>query len=180
MAQRTHGADTPELGRLENLESMNLDYNQLSGEIPPEIGNLLNLKRLALYGNQLSGEIPPEIGNLSLLESLVLGSNELSGDLPPELGDLAALRWLDVTCNHLTGDVPDELGQLKTSNTSESRKIASPVASGRPVAGGSRQRTTALPLGSRQRGPGFSRRDSRYIVGLLAGGQLSGLRSRFS
>ena len=48
-----------------NLESLALDANQLSGEIPAELGSLSNLRELALDANRLSGEIPAELGSLS-------------------------------------------------------------------------------------------------------------------
>ena len=59
---------------------------ELIGEIPPELGNLDNLESLNLAGNDLSGEIPPELGNLANLESLNLKWNALCGEIPPELG----------------------------------------------------------------------------------------------
>ena len=65
---------------------LNLDDNELSGEIPPELGALSNLQGLWLYGNDLSGELPPELGNLSNLTWLDICDNLLSGELPPELG----------------------------------------------------------------------------------------------
>ena len=73
------------VGNLANLESLHLNENQLSGEIPPELGNLANLESLHLNENQLSGEIPPELGNLANLTRLRLGENELSGCLPSSL-----------------------------------------------------------------------------------------------
>ncbi len=40
------------------LEVLDLNENQLSGEIPRELGNLTNLKVLRLDGSQLSGCVP--------------------------------------------------------------------------------------------------------------------------
>ena len=50
------------LGNLENLLSLHLEVNQLTGIIPPELGGLTNLADLNLHSNQLTGSIPPEIG----------------------------------------------------------------------------------------------------------------------
>ena len=99
---------------------LNLDNNQLSGEIPPELGNLSNLKVMRLGGyqlsirlrNQLSGEIPPELGNLRNLERLGLEGNQLSGEIPPELGNLRNLWLLTLDINQLSGEIPPELGKL--------------------------------------------------------------------
>ena len=41
-----------------NLITLDIGYNQLTGEIPPELGNLTNLTSLDLGSNQLTGEIP--------------------------------------------------------------------------------------------------------------------------
>ena len=97
------GVTTNAEGRVIELD---LDGNQLSGEIPPELGNLANLERLFLDGNQLSGEIPPELGNLANLERLFLSGNQLSGEIPPELGNPANLERLGLGENELSGEFP--------------------------------------------------------------------------
>ena len=66
------------------------ERNQVTGEIPPEMGNLENLHTLQLNWNRLCGRIPPELGNLASLEVLDLEGNQLSGELPPELGNLGS------------------------------------------------------------------------------------------
>ena len=64
---------------------MDLNYNDLSGEIPAELGSLSNLAELYLSANELSGEIPAELGSLSNLSVLHLIGNELSGCVPSSL-----------------------------------------------------------------------------------------------
>ena len=103
------GVATDANGRVTELD---LEGNELSGEIPPEFGNLANLIGLDLDGNQLSGEIPPELGNLANLEFLGLDGNELSGEIPPELGNLANLEFLGLDGNELSGEIPPEFGNL--------------------------------------------------------------------
>ncbi len=102
----------PELGDLSNLMWLYLDFNQLTGEIPPELGGLPNLEVLYLRSNQLTGEIPPELGGLSNLEVLFLHINQLTGEIPTELGDLSNLTDLRLYNNLLTGKIPPELGDL--------------------------------------------------------------------
>ena len=104
-----YGVTTDNNGRVIRLD---LEENQLSGEIPPELGNLANLTWLFLDGNELSGEIPPELGNLASLTVLWLGENQLSGEIPPELGNLANLTDLWLARNQLSGEIPPELGNL--------------------------------------------------------------------
>ena len=85
------GVDTDYNGRVTEL---NLEENQLRGEMPPELGNLTSLRRLEIRDNQLSGEIPPELGYLTNLGTLYLLGNQLSGEIPPELGNLNLIRLL--------------------------------------------------------------------------------------
>ena len=90
------GPIPPELGRLTNLERLQLFENQLSGPIPPELGQLTNLVTLNLFDTRLSGPIPPELGQLTRLTSLWLTGNQLSGPIPVELGDLTELTFLRI------------------------------------------------------------------------------------
>ena len=111
------------IGELENLERLDLRYNQLSGEIPPEIGNLTNLLYLQLNHNQLTGEIPPEIGNLINLQILMLNDNSLSGQLPESMANLVSLSmgsgWmlydpgLSLSNNNFSGEIPSWIGNFE-------------------------------------------------------------------
>jgi len=107
------GTMSPALGRLSNLEVLNLHSNSLSGEIPGELGRLGNLKLVALYSNSLSGEIPEELGLLSRLTYLDLGGNSFNGTLPAELGSLAALSLLVIHSSDISGPIPASFGELK-------------------------------------------------------------------
>ena len=99
----------PELGHLTSLRSLSLDKNQLRGSIPRELDDLQNLRSLSLADNALSGPIPPELGSLWRLNSLSLANNELTGGIPAELGNLTLLTSLSVCGNQLSGIIPAEL-----------------------------------------------------------------------
>ena len=96
----------------DNVTSLYLIENGLSGPLPPELGNLTYLEQLNLHGNNLTGAIPPELGNLTGFSLLILSNNQLSGPLPPELANLTGLRMMRLDSNELTGPIPPGLGNL--------------------------------------------------------------------
>ncbi len=101
------------------VTSLDLEENNLTGEIPPQLGNLTSLDSLRLARNKLSGEIPPELGNLSKLTVLDLWGNQLRGPIPVELGNLANLRVLDLAGNALGGGIPSFLGNMTNLRAAE-------------------------------------------------------------
>jgi Leucine-rich repeat (LRR) protein len=108
----------PEIGKLVNLQVLDLGYNQLTS-LPPEIGNLVNLRVLDLggqwwYRNQLTF-LPGEISNLASLQVLDLRENQLTY-LLPEIGNLASLQQLDLGNNRLSGPIPAYLSNLGDLN----------------------------------------------------------------
>jgi Leucine-rich repeat (LRR) protein len=102
-----------EIVKLTNLQLLALSNNQLTGEIPKEIGKLVNLKLLYLNNNQLLGEIPKEIGKLTNLQDLYLENNQLTGEIPKEIGKLVNLEWLCLNNNQLLGEIPKEIGHRR-------------------------------------------------------------------
>ncbi|NDE82091.1 MAG: leucine-rich repeat domain-containing protein [Chlamydiia bacterium] len=97
-----------EIGRLTNLEDLNLNGNNLT-KLPAAIGGLTNLRRLDLYRNQLT-TIPGVIGSLTNLQKLDLGKNRLT-TIPAEIRNLRNLQKLDLSRNRLT-TIPAELERL--------------------------------------------------------------------
>ena len=115
--QRLEGGIPVELGRLSELERLDLSHNRLSGSIPPALAALSDLELLDLSHNQLSGAIPGELGHLADLETLDLAGNALTGSIPRELNNLADLEVLDLRYNELSGVIPGELGALADLQT---------------------------------------------------------------
>ncbi|CAK9138568.1 unnamed protein product [Ilex paraguariensis] len=92
-----------ELTTLNKLETLNLDGNNLIGEIPPSIGAMASLKVLSFKYNQLNGSLPMEgfYGELRLtkLQVLDLGFNNFTEI--PSLGALQSLKILNLEFNFL-------------------------------------------------------------------------------
>ena len=95
------------------IKEIDLQFNNLTGKIPKEIGKLIELNYLNLNENQLSGEIPKEIGKLTYLEELDLYDNKLTGEIPKEIGRLTNLNFLDLYQNKLSEEIPKEVKELK-------------------------------------------------------------------
>ena len=106
------GTIPPDLGRLDGLQHLWFNINQLAGAIPSELGSLADLQTLILNDNRLTGAVPRELGGLSSLEVLWLDRNRLSGEIPAALGDLSSLRRLTLSVNRLSGSIPSDLGNL--------------------------------------------------------------------
>ena len=85
-----------EIGKLINLEYINLGYNEITS-IPPEIGKLNNLTWIDLNGNEITS-IPSEIGNLENLTRLSLHNNQITS-IPTEIGKLNNLKVLGLGVN---------------------------------------------------------------------------------
>ncbi|KAG5534244.1 hypothetical protein RHGRI_022388 [Rhododendron griersonianum] len=92
------GVLSPKIGALKTLQTLVLQRNAITGEIPEEFGTLTSLTMLDLDNNRLTGEIPPSLGNLPKLQLFQLGSNGLSGQIP---GGLFKVPKYNFTGNHL-------------------------------------------------------------------------------
>ncbi|XP_023734051.1 receptor-like protein EIX2 [Lactuca sativa] len=94
------------------LETLNLNDNQLVGEIPTSLGRLTALRELNLAENKLTGNIPEFVGNLTTLRELNLYGNSLKGSIPTSIRNLQLLQKLDLSVNLLNGTIPFCLGRL--------------------------------------------------------------------
>ncbi|XP_028954568.1 MDIS1-interacting receptor like kinase 2-like [Malus domestica] len=108
------------LSDLNNLVELGLDNNLFTGQILPSlVSNWTKMVSLQLQSNELSGEIPTEVGNMSFLFTLNLRRNHLTGVIPHTLGNLAELELLDLSHNDLKGVIPRFLGlRLEVLNIS--------------------------------------------------------------
>jgi hypothetical protein len=96
-----------EIGRLQDLVFLDLDYNALTGTLTKELFSLHKLTQLDLNNNLLSGHIDGMSGDtFPNLQFLQLHHNRFTGTIPPSLGEYAALTVLTVHESHLSGTMP--------------------------------------------------------------------------
>lgn len=100
-----------EVGQLTRLRQLILPNNQLTS-IPIQIRSMQDLDELFLQNNQISGPIPNTIGDLRKLKRVSLANNQISGTIPSTLGFMTLLEELNLSNNNLTGSIPNELGGL--------------------------------------------------------------------
>ncbi|AES80238.1 LRR receptor-like kinase family protein [Medicago truncatula] len=107
-----HGEIPSQVGRLKQLEVLNLTDNKLQGEIPTELTNCTNMKKIVLEKNQLTGKVPTWFGSMMQLSYLILNGNNLVGTIPSSLENVSSLEVITLARNHLEGNIPYSLGKL--------------------------------------------------------------------
>ncbi|CAN0863430.1 Receptor-like protein EIX2 [Linum grandiflorum] len=91
---------------LNYIRSLDLSWNNFSGEIPKQIISLVALNYLNLSHNSLSGAIPEDLASMKSLESLDMSENHLFGAIPPGMASLTFLNHLNLSYNNLSGRIP--------------------------------------------------------------------------
>lgn len=88
------------------LEVLNLQFNNLEGELFDEFYDFRGLKEIFLNNNNLSGTISEDIGNLKKVSVLQLESNLFDGPVPEAgLFDLERLAGLSIQDNAVQGSL---------------------------------------------------------------------------
>lgn len=89
-----------------NVISIKLGNDGLSGRISDSIGDLSSLTWLDLSDNDVGGTLPSSIGKLTNLIHLRLSHNSLIGTIPQELRELKRLELVHLHKNRFEGIVP--------------------------------------------------------------------------
>jgi Leucine-rich repeat (LRR) protein len=108
---------------ISTLRSLDLGFNQLSGEIPSSFGDLVMLINLDLSFNQLSGSIPSSLRDLRDMTHLRLQNNQLRGSIPSFGYVIPNLRELLLCNNSLSGPVPELPSSLTQCNLSGNTEL---------------------------------------------------------
>ena len=111
------GTLIPEIAALGDLETLDLSYNDLKGELPSSWGAPMSkLRYLSLSHNAFEGSIPNAwFYALTTLETFNVGHNKLSGTLPPTLLPKwsATLKELLLSNNRFRGPIPASLSRSR-------------------------------------------------------------------
>ncbi|KAH9307535.1 hypothetical protein KI387_035446 [Taxus chinensis] len=99
----------PSLHPLQNLQILDMSYNNLQGGFGTQIQNLTQLRLLFLNYNNFSGWVTFE--GLKL-EHVDLSYNRLIGVFPAGLNNCTNLTFLDLSGNSLSGSIPDSIRRL--------------------------------------------------------------------
>ncbi|KAF3656370.1 putative LRR receptor-like serine/threonine-protein kinase-like [Capsicum annuum] len=91
---------------MSTLETLNMNFNSILGQIPKVIGKLIKLRVLKLGGNKLIGFIPLSLSNASRLETWEISYNSLQGNILEGIGNLHNMKVLSIQANQLTGCIP--------------------------------------------------------------------------
>ncbi|TVU26590.1 hypothetical protein EJB05_29144, partial [Eragrostis curvula] len=108
------------IGRLNKLEMLNLEYNQLLAEKKQDweflesLANCTELIDFSMTGNRLQGQVPASVGNLTnQLQYLYMAENQLSGEFLPGIANLRNLFIVSLAMNRFSGVLPEWLGTVQ-------------------------------------------------------------------
>ncbi|XP_022773510.1 leucine-rich repeat receptor-like tyrosine-protein kinase PXC3 isoform X2 [Durio zibethinus] len=102
----------PTFQKFPGLESLDLSFNHLSGNIDSQLNDLSALKNLNLIFNNFNGSVPSRLGKSRVLERLELSVNNFTGSIPMDIGTYGNLILIDLSRNMLTGVIPESVGNL--------------------------------------------------------------------
>ncbi|PKA54530.1 putative leucine-rich repeat receptor-like protein kinase [Apostasia shenzhenica] len=100
------------MGKLLNVTYLELNSNQLDGEVPQDLMKCRTLSLLNLAKNNLQDGLPRGFDSLEKLVIMNLQYNKLNGEIPFDLSNLANLITLDLSHNAFAGCIPPTVSNL--------------------------------------------------------------------
>ncbi|KAF9672598.1 hypothetical protein SADUNF_Sadunf11G0058900 [Salix dunnii] len=104
------------MGKLKQLEFLDLASNHFIGPMPDDFANQTRLAWLDLSGNSFQGHLPFSLGNLKQLSHLLLSGNKFTGQILNQFFNLTQLIQLDLSHNRFDGQISSSLGNLEKLN----------------------------------------------------------------
>lgn len=102
------------VAELSSLQDLRLHYNRLSGDLRRDVFIAMpNLSRLQLEGNELTGEIPDTLLTLPYILKINLSNNHFRGELPDVFVGGSQIRELKLRNNQLEGRLPRSIGKVE-------------------------------------------------------------------
>jgi len=96
-----------------NLSYLDLTANHLTGSIPSALEQLTGLRYFRAVNNSLTGNLPAGMASLERLDTLALDDNKFSGPLPLGIfAETKRLRYLQLSGNYFGGPLPDSVAGL--------------------------------------------------------------------
>ncbi|KAL7170778.1 hypothetical protein ACSBR2_035618 [Camellia fascicularis] len=111
--------DSKILSKLSKMRHLDLSANRFDKNVLRILGALPSLKFLSLEDNGMEGPLSNQgLASFSHLEILDLNKNNFSGSIPPSIGALSSLQALSMAGNELNGSLPIQgLCKLKKLET---------------------------------------------------------------
>ncbi|EGG22819.1 leucine-rich repeat-containing protein [Cavenderia fasciculata] len=97
---------------MKSLQILEIPNNQLSGDIAWTNNLPLTISLLWVAGNEFTGSIPLGWAKYQSLDLAFLELNQLTGTVPPEVGTYSSMRLFDIGFNNITGQLPKEIANL--------------------------------------------------------------------
>lgn len=114
------GTISPYIVLLQQLQSLQLGNQGITGTLPRVLGVLNNLTTLDLSSNQMTGFLPTTWGLLSNLTTLTLFNNSLEGSVPSSWNGMTSLNTLNLTGNPGLCNAVPNITALSTSSFANS------------------------------------------------------------
>ncbi|CAL5403105.1 unnamed protein product [Camellia sinensis] len=99
LGNRITGSIPSQIGNITTLNSLILEFNELSGDLPQELGYLTS--------NNFSGDLPRTLAKLTTLKDFRIGDNYFTGSIPNFIQN-----WIHLEAFGLDGPIPSGIAFL--------------------------------------------------------------------
>ncbi|XP_050205871.1 LRR receptor-like serine/threonine-protein kinase HSL2 [Mercurialis annua] len=122
-----------------NLLELHLFNNSFTGKLPSNLGRYSDLYDIDVSTNEFTGEFPKYFCHRKKLERVIAFNNHFSGNLAESLGDCSSLNYVRIANNQISGPVPENfwgfknLGFLELSNNKFDGPIARSISNAKDL-----------------------------------------------